>query len=434
MRIVRLLLLAVTWTVGLSLLAADWPQYRGPNRDDVSAETGLLKTWPKGGPPLAWTYRDAGVGYSGPAVVGDRFYTIGGRGDTEYLIALDIKNVKDSTVSEKWSARIGPTFRGRKTNVWSAGPSATPTIDGSLIFALGGNGDLVCVETDGGKEVWRKNLPKELEAQVNPIGGGEPNLGWGYTWSPLVDGDSLICTPGGPKGTFASLNKKTGEVLWRSKDLTNQAAYASPMAMTVDGVKQYVVLTNQGLAGVAAKDGELLWVYKKGYSTEVVNTPIVQGANVYATVGAGGGCDLIKIERDGQKFKADKVYANKNMANHHGNVALVDGHVYGFSEGKGWICQDFKSGDTVWDQKGKLGSGSLVYADGQLYCYTEGDGTVALVAASKDGFKESARFKIPQVSKLKQPRGQIWTPPVISGGKLFLRDQELIYCYDVQSK
>ncbi|MBY0525407.1 MAG: PQQ-like beta-propeller repeat protein [Gemmataceae bacterium] len=434
MRTLRLLFL-VLGLCAVPAPAADWPQYRGPNRNDISAETGLLSAWPKEGPPLLWTYSNLGVGYSGPAVIGDHLYTTGGRGDSEFLIALDIGKVNDKSVAEAWAVRIGPLFEW-KGNSWSAGPSATPTVDGNLIFALGGMGDLLCVNAENGKELWRKDLANELDAQVNPIGGGPKNLGWGYTWSPLVDGDQLVCAPGGPKGTLAALDKKTGKVLWRSTAVTDQATYTSPMLMEVDGVKQYVLLTNQGLTGVAAKDGALLWRYRRpqAYSTEVVNTPLIRGGHVYATVGSGNGCDLVKVERDGDKFKVDKVYANKNMANHHGNVVLVGDHVYGFSEGKGWTCQDFKSGDTTWVEKGKLRAGSVVFADGRLYCYGEDDGTVALIQASIDGWKESGRFKIPQLTRLRKPSGRIWTPPVIAGGRLFLRDQDLLFCFDIKRK
>lgn len=415
-------------TAAVLCLAADWPQYRGPARNDLSPETGLLKAWPKDGPSLAWTYNNTGVGYSGPAIVGNRLYTIGGRGDDEFLIALD---VKDRAATEAWAVKVGPLFQF-KTNNWSSGPSATPTVDGDLVYALGGNGDLVCVDKSG-KEQWRKHLPSELEAQVNPIGGGPKNLGWGYTWSPLVDGDQLVCAPGGPKGTLAALDKKTGNVLWRSTEATFQAAYTSPMLLDAAGVRQYLLLVNQGLIGVAAKDGKLLWSHKKGYGTEVVNTPLVRDNLVFTTVGAGGGCDLVKIEADGGKLKADPVYANKNLSNHHGNCVLVGDHVYGFSEGKGWTCQDFKSGQVAWAEKGKLGPGSVVAAEGKLYCYAEGDGTMVLVDADPSGWKESGRFKIPQQTKLRKPSGRIWTPPVIAHGKLYLRDQDLLFCYDLAS-
>ncbi len=416
--------------------AGDWPQYRGPNRDDVSTETGLLKKWSPEGPALLWTYSDAGVGYSGPAVVGDRLYTIGGRGETEHLLALDLGSARDGTVKEAWTAPVGPLFEF-KGNTWSAGPSATPTVAGGRIYALGGNGDLVCVEAASGKEVWRKNLPKDLEAQVNPIGGGPRNLGWGFTGSPLIDGEKLVCLPGGPRGTVAALDAKTGSVLWRSAEVKDQAAYTSPMAVEIEGVRQYVVLTNQGLLGVAADDGRLLWRARREspYGTEVINSPIVHGSLLYTTVAVGnGGCDLVRISREGETFKAETVYANKNLSNHHGNVVRVGEHVFGYSQGRGWVCQNFGNGKIVWEEKSRLGAGSVVYADGRLYCFSENDGTVVLIEAVAEGWRESGRFKIPRQTKLRKTGGRIWTPPVVAGGRLYLRDQDLVFCFDVRMK
>jgi outer membrane protein assembly factor BamB len=193
-----------------SVTAADWPQYRGPNRDDVSSEKGLLKEWPKEGPKLLWSYKETGVGLAGPAIVGDRLYTLGGRGKDDVLIALDISG---AAPKELWATGVGPIFEWTG-NSWSSGPSATPTVDADRIYALGGNGDLLCAARADGKEIWRKNLPTDLGAEINPIGGGPKKLGWGFTWSPIVEGDRLICLPGGPKGTVAALNKLTGEMIW----------------------------------------------------------------------------------------------------------------------------------------------------------------------------------------------------------------------------
>ncbi|MFM8272009.1 MAG: PQQ-binding-like beta-propeller repeat protein [Gemmata sp.] len=415
-----------------ALAAADWPQYRGPNRDDLSAETGLLKVWPKAGPPLLWIYDGAGVGYSPPAVVGDRVYVTGGREDHEFLIALDLKTTKDGAVKEAWAAKIGPTFRFPR-NSWSAGPSAAPTVADGLIYALGGNGDLICADTTG-KEKWRANLPKDFEGQVNPIGGGPKNLGWGFTGAPLVDGGNLIVAVGGPSGTLAALDRKTGKPVWRSTELTDQAAYTSPMPADFGGVKQYVILTNQGLAGVAAKDGKLLWTHKRKqpYGTEVINTPIIAEGHIFTTVAAGNGAsELVRVEKVGEAFKVSEVYSNKNLLNHHGNVVLVGKHLYGF--GNAWTGLDFKSGEVVWAER-KLPSGALTCADGHLYLYSEADGTAALIEASPLAWKETGRFKIPKASTQRQPQGKVWTPPVVANGNLFLRDQELLFCFDVKAK
>jgi outer membrane protein assembly factor BamB len=416
-----------------SIQAGDWPGWRGPNRDGVALEAGLLKAWPKDGPALRWTYTNAGMGYSGPAVVGDRLFLMGARDGTEQVFALDLKTAEGSTVKELWSAKIGPMFTW-KGNDWNAGPSATPTVDGELLYALGGQGELVCVETATGKERWRKNCPAGLGAEVNPIGGGPEKLGWGFTWSPLVDQERLICVPGGPQGTLAALDKKTGQVLWRSKEVTDPASYSSPIVIEVGGIRQYVVLTNEGVSGVAAKDGALLWRYlkKPGYGDVVIPTPIFHDGQVYVSAGYGAGCDLIKLTPAGQKFKAEKVYSNKTMVNQQGGVVLVDRHLYGYSEGKGWVCQDWATGNMVWSEKRALGRGSVTAADGKLYCYSEDEGVVDLVDASPAGWKVLGRFEIPQHSKLRKSSGKIWTHPVVSNGRLYLRDQDLLFCYELK--
>jgi len=423
----------LTLLIALSLLlsqpasAGDWPQYGGPWRNNLSAETGLLKKWPDAGPRLLWTFKNTGNGLTGPAIVGERLYITGSRGGTEYLMALALK-----TGTETWAAAIGKTFDWER-NKWHAGPSATPTVDGNFIFALGGAGDLICVDALTGRLIWKKNLPAELEAEINPIGGGPKKLGWGFTWSPLVDGEQLICLPGGPKGTFAALNKRTGAVLWRSTEATDQATYTSPMLAEFDRVRQYVALTNKALLGVDAKTGKLLWRWQreKPYSTEVVNSPIILGNLIYVTVGAGNGCNLLRVTRAGAQFKVEQVWSNTNLANHHGGVVLLGNHAYGYGDRQGWTCQDFKSGETVWAERQKLRSGALTYADGHFYCYSENDGVVALIEAGTAGWKESGRFTIPQQSAQRKPAGKIWTPPVVASGRLFLRDQELLFCYDV---
>jgi outer membrane protein assembly factor BamB len=254
----------------------DWPQYRGPNRDGHSADKGLLKQWPAGGPKLAWAFKTTGLGYSGPAVVGDKLYIMGAREDAEHLIAIDVK-----TGNQLWSLKLGPIFTW-KGNTWNEGPSATPTVDGDSIFALSGRGDLVCASA-AGKEVWRKSMTKDLKGEVNPIGGAPAPYGWGYTWSPLVDGDNLICLPGGKDGLVAALNKKNGDVVWRSKEVPEQATYSSPIVVEIGGVRQYIAMTAEdaaagstgGLLGVSAKDGKLLWYFHRQppYSDCVIPTP-----------------------------------------------------------------------------------------------------------------------------------------------------------------
>jgi outer membrane protein assembly factor BamB len=421
-------LAACVVAVPLAARGGDWPQYRGPDRTGVSPEKGLLASWPKGGPALVWTFDKAGTGYSGPAVVGGNLYFMGARDDVEYVIALD-KGGK-----ELWATKIAPVF-DFKTNKWSRGPNATPTVDGKRLFALGSQGELVCVETQGGKEVWRKNLPKQLGAEVNPEGGGPEKMGWGFSWSPLVDGDKLICTPGGPQGLFAALDKNTGAVLWRSKEVPDQATYSSPIVAEVAGVRQYIALTQRGVVGVAAKDGALLWSYRREnpFPDVVIPTPIYLDGRLYVTAGAGAGAELLKLTPDGKKFKATSVYAQQEISNYQGGVVLVGGYVYGFHEARAWECQDFATGEIKWSspRRGLGKSGSLTAADGHLYCLGE-NGEVTLVQASPDKFVLKSRFALPQESKLRKVYGKVWTHPVIADGYLYLRDQDLIFCYKLK--
>lgn len=421
-----ILLAAAVAALPLAAHGADWPQFRGPDRSGVSKETGLLQTWPKTGPKLLWTYDKAGLGFAGPAVVGGRLYTMGCRGDTEYVIALDDKG------QERWSAKIGPVY-DFNSNSWSRGPNGTPTVDGERVFALGSQGILVCVGAGDGKEVWRKDLPKDLGAEVNGITGPEKR-GWGFTWSPLVDGDKLIGTPGGPQGLFAAFDKKTGRVLWRSKDVKDQCTYASPLVMEVGGVRQYVALVQEGLVAVSPADGAMLWRYKREnpYPEVTIPTPIISGDKVYATAWDGG-ATLLKLTPEGQRLKGELVYAEREISNNVGGVILVDKHVYGYHATRAWECQELDTGKITWRSTRRgLGPGSAVYADGNFYALEENKGTVALIAADPKAYKEKARFELPKKSANRKPGGKIWTYPVISDGKLYLRDQELIFCYQVK--
>lgn len=399
----------------------DWPQWQGPNRNNISLDTGLLKTWPADGPKLLWTYDKAGMGYSGPAVVGDRFYSQGAWDDKEYVFALDAK-----TGRKLWECAIGPMLVQNRGD----GPRGTPSVDGEFVYTIGGTGDVACVKAADGEKVWVKNMRRDL--------GGNMQSGWGYSESPLVDGDQVICTPGGADGTLAALNKKTGEVIWRSKGLTDKAAYSSVVVATIGGVRQYVQMTANGVAGVAPKDGKLLWRFRRGNRVASIPTPVCFKDYVYVTTGYGEGCTLIKVTKSGDTFTPEEVYANKNMGNKHGGVVLVDGYIYGYSEGKGWVCQDFLTGAVKWQERRRLGRGSVTYAEGHLYCYAEKDGTLALVKASPAGWKEDGRLKLPRMSDMPRPSSQrssnVWTHPVVANGRLYLRDQDLFFCFDVKGR
>jgi outer membrane protein assembly factor BamB len=397
----------------LAATLGDWPQWRGPNRDGLSVETGLLKEWPKEGPPLLWLATGLGVGYSGVSVVGQRVFTMGERGDANYALAL---NRSDGKIL--WSAKVGkagaPGWGG------FAGPRATPTFDDGFVFALGQYGEVICVEAEEGKEVWRRHLTADF---------GGPLPEWGFSESPLVDGDQVVLTPGGPRGTLVALNKKTGDLIWQCREWTDNAHYSSITLADIEGVRQFIQLTDASVAGVAPKDGKLLWKAARKGAIAVIPTPVCADGQVYVTSGYDIGCNLFKVAK-GSEFSASQVYANKVMINHHGGVVKLGDYVYGHSDGKGWTCQTFKSGEAVWQEKAKLGKGSVLYAEGHLYCREEAEkGVVALVQAIPSGFVEKSRFTPPGRSRKKS-----WPHPVIAGGQLYLRDQDVLACYDVRAK
>ena len=316
------------------------------------------------------------------------------------------------------------------------GPRGTPTVDGDFVYGLGAQGELICVDIGSGGVVWRKNLKTDL--------GGEMWSEWGYSESPLVDGDLVVCTPGGKSGTLAALDKKTGEVRWRSKDWTDKAAYSSVVVTVVGGVRQYVQMTGESVAGIAAEDGRLLWRFRRSSPTAPVPTPIVDGDRVYVSSGYGAGCALLRLTAKCKDVSCTEVHKNKNLVNHHGGAVLTGGCVYGYDDNKGLVCQDFQTTEVVWAQKdvdslwdkehnrGVFGKMSLTCADGRLYCYGEDAGTVLLVEATPKGLNVNGRFTIPEQTKVKRKSGKIWTHPVVADGKLYLRDQDLIFCYDVK--
>lgn len=390
--------------------AADWPEWHGPKRDNISTETGLLASWPAGGPTLAWKVNDVGDGFSSVSVVKDVIFTIGDFGDSAFVEALSLNGGKNL-----WKTKLGKSGGGGGY----PGPRATPTVDGDLLYALGQYGDLVCLRAADGSEVWRKNLNQDF--------GGKMMSGWGNAESPIVDGDKLVCTPGGPKGTVLALNKKTGATVWRCEELTDSAAYASLIAVDIRGVHQFIVLTDAHVAGIEASHGKLLWSAPRQGKTAVIPMPIYKDNMVFVSSGYGVGCNAFKIGGSGQKFSAEEVYANKDMINHHGGVILLGDHLYGFSDGGGgWTCMDFKTGSVMWKEK-KLGKGTITCADGHFYLRSEGgQGTIVLIEATPTGWKECGRFDQPGRSGKNS-----WPHMVISGGKLFVRDQGLLLCYDI---
>ncbi len=396
--------------------AADWPQWRGPHRDGVAEEKGLLQRWEPQGPPLAWKTSGLGEGYASVAISDGKIFTMGKRKNAVFVMARDAGDGH-----ELWATPVG--------GPGSDAPSSTPTVDGDRVYAVGAQGDLVCLKAADGKKVWHKSFIKDF-------GGSVPN--WTFCESPLVDGDRLVCTPGGAKATMVALDKKTGKLVWKCAvpgGAGSGSGYSSIVVSEAAGVRQYVQLMGAGTGciGVAANDGKFLWNYPRvSNGTASIPTPIVHGDYVFCSSGYGTGSALLKLSRSGAGVKADEVYflGPSKLQNHHGGLVLVGDYIYG---GQGHnsglpICVEMKTGRVMWGERGPgSGSAAVVYADGQLY-FRYQDGLVALIAASPDGYKLNGTYKIPEV-----PR-ESWTHPVVAGGKLYLREQDNLFVYDVHAR
>lgn len=394
-------------SLSLSLPAADWPQWRGPDRNGVSKDTGLQKEWPKDGPPLRWKAGGIGTGYSTPSVANGRVYVQTTKGNDEFALALDEKSGK-----ELWSARIGGV--GKNKGPQYPGTRSTPTVDGDHLYCLASDGELVCLDSTG-KPKWQKSLPKDFEGQVGS---------WAYTESVLVDGDVVVCTPGGKAATLAALNKTTGEPVWKCAVPNGDVAdYASIMAVEAGGIKQYVQFMRKGVVGVDAKTGKFLWRYAKTVDMGAnILTPIVLGNKVF-TAGSRSGGGLVELTVEGNGVKATEVYFDKQVTPGIGGAVLVDGHLYG-TTAQALFCAEFATGKVKWTDR-SVGAASVCYADGRLYVRGHG-GDVVLVEPSPTEYREKGRFKQPDHGK--QPA---WPHPIVANGGFYLRDQGALLCYDV---
>lgn len=408
-----LLAAALSVLFSLAVSAADWPQWRGPGRDGISKETGLAKEWPKEGPKLLWQVKEIGDGYSTPAVVGERLYLISNQGmENEYVHALSVADGK-----EVWKTTLGKVGPNQRQNY--PGARSTPTVDGDVLFALGSNGDLVCLKTADGKEEWRKDLRKDF--------GGKPGS-WAYAESPLIDGEVLVVAPGGSKATIVALNKKSGTTVWESViPEGDEAAYASAMIVEVGGIKQYVEFLGKGLVGVEAKTGKPLWRYNKTAQGSPANipTPLVQDQFVYSAAGRSGG-GLVELKVAGSTVEAAEVYFTPKLPTAIGGAVVLDGKIYG-ANGQGLLCADLKTQDIKWQERG-VGAGSLLYADGRLYFHGE-NGELALVEATPEAYREKGRFMPPDRPK---GIGKAWAYPVVANGRLYFREHGAVWCYDVK--
>ena len=402
--------LAVGAAVVLSVVAihaADWPGWQGPDRTGLSKETGLLKEWPQGGPQVVWTAQGIGGGYGSMAVVGDRVYVQGMRNGSSIVSALnraDGKNV--------WSKTLGRSV----SNDQGDGPRGTPTVDGDRLYVLTENGDLACLKTDG-TVVWQRNILKDF---------GGRQLRWLISESPLVDGPHLVVSPGGPGAGMVKLDKMTGQTVWEAKEMSAPAGYSSPIVADVQGVRTYMTFTANAGVGVRASDGKLMFSYPNA-ANNVANiaTPIFSDNKVFFTSSYDTGGGLVALTAQNGSINAKEIYFTRNMKNHHGGVVLVDGYLYGFNDSI-LTCLDFATGKQMWRDR-SVGKGSVTYADGNLYIQGENN-TVGLASASSSGYQEKGRFSIADKGL------PSWAHPVISGGRLYVRNQDSLVAYDIKAK
>jgi outer membrane protein assembly factor BamB len=442
--------IALTISAQHTLFSAnfDWPQWQCADRNAVSKERGLLKEWTRDGPPLAWKIKELGGGYSAPSIAAGRIFGMSNRGQDEVIWALTETDGK-----ELWVTRLGPAFP-QKMPQGKEGPGCTPTVDGERLYVLGLGGDLACLQVRDGKIIWQRSLPRDF-------GGRVPT--WSYRESPLIDGDKVVCTPGGEETTLVALNKLTGKTIWKSRlpdgpdggpsspggrpgggpggfggFSRSGASYASAIAIDFEGQRQYVQLTARALVGVAASDGKFLWRYDRPANRMSINcsTPIYHDGLVFAASAYGAGGGLVKLIKDANGgVKAEEVYFAKKMQNHHGGMIVFDGCLYGANggnEGGSLVCLDFKTGNIRWDERDsgqrRAPKGSVALADGRLYYRTE-SGPMLLIEPNAKEYIERGRFDQPDRSEL-----PAWAHPIIANGKLYLRDQDVLLCYYVKGQ
>ena len=388
----------------------DWPRWRGQNLDDISTAENLLQEWPEGGPELAWVFKEGGLGYAGFSIVGDRLFTMGLEGEQEFGLCLNAETGK-----EIWRTELGSRYK----NKWGDGPRSTPAVDEDRVYFMAARGDLVCLNLGDGSKVWSQKMTE--------FGGTVPK--WGYAESPLVDGDHVFCTPGGNDGAIVALDKLSGEKAWQTEEVTSIAHYSSILLAEHNSKKQLVQLLHDKVVGVDRDSGDVVWQTGFLGKVAVIPSPIFSDGKVYVTAGYGVGSKLIDISAGDPV----DVYQRKTMKNHHGGVILLDGNLYGYSDGEGFICQSFESGERLWNEKRKIKKGAVSYADGRFYFIEERSGDVILLHADSEGWSEHGRFTLSPQTERRKPDGRIWVHPVIANGKMYVRDQEFIHCYDISA-
>jgi len=392
-------------TVRAANLDASWPQFHGPNRDNHSTETGLLKQWPEGGPALLWTAQGIGHGYSGVSIASGMIYTAGSIGKNTVITALSM----DGKVL--WQVENGPDWTGDHP-----GTRSTPTVDGDRLYHQSPVGSLLCLEARTGRKLWQINTLEKFQSKTST---------WALAESLLVDGDRLICCPGGPQTCMVALDKMTGSVVWKAPSTGELAGYGSPMLVELDGLRIITTLTAKAVIGVNADTGELLWHVKhESYADENIMIPIVHDGHLFISSLKAGSVKWKLNVNDG-KVSLAELWRTQELDNHHGGIVLVGGNLYGnstFRNSKRWVCLDWESGANKHMDKG-VGKGSLTCADGMLYTLSE-NGRMGLVRPTPTGQELVSSFQIPKGGK-----GKSWAHPVVCNGRLYLRHGNFLYAY-----
>ncbi|HUT90637.1 MAG TPA: PQQ-binding-like beta-propeller repeat protein [Thermoguttaceae bacterium] len=395
-------------TVGAGADEAFWPQFHGPNRDNISIETGLLKRWPEGGPKLLWTASGLGHGFATVAIADGRIYTAGNVGEDTVVTAMDMGG------RVVWRAKNGRAWSGSQP-----GSRSTPTLDGDRLYHESPHGDVACFDAKTGRPIWGVNVLEKFHSE---------NVTWALAESLLVDGDRVICRPGGREVSFVALDKRTGEVVWTSPTTGDLAGYSSTALAEWKGVRMLLALSSQALISANADTGERLFRFEqKTPFDENIGTPIYHDGHVFICTRTTGSV-MLRLDVDGGRASVEEVWRNTDLDNQHGGVVLLDGYLYGSSHvnsGGKWICVDWRTGRTMYVAEGIGPKGSLTYADG-LLCVLGERGDVGLVKPTPTAHEIVSRFKIPQNGK-----GPTWAHPVVCGGRLYVRHSDFLYTYDV---
>jgi outer membrane protein assembly factor BamB len=399
----RLISIIALTTLLLDLSAQMPTSWRGPTRDGIYAETGLLKQWPAGGPEILWSFEELGQGHSSAIVDQGFVYTTGMINETGYLFKFDLDG------KLQYKKGYGPEF----TESWY-GTRGTPTIVGDKIYLLSSKGTLYCFSNESGDILWSKDLVKDYNGTV---------IQWGMNETPVIDGKIIYLTPGGRKNGMVALNRHSGDLVWSSPGTGELTAYCTPLLFTHNGRKMLATHFESHLVGFDATTGKMLWKQHQPnvYSIHP-NTPVYHEGRLFYLSGYGQGGGMLELSSDGNSIK--KVWTHKKMDSRMGGAVLVDGYVYGSGDSRLWSCYDWESGEEKYTSS-EIGHGVVIYADGMLYCYSQ-RGELALVVPDPSGFKVVSQTKVALGSE------QHWAHPVIYDGVLYVRHGRALIAYKVK--